>query len=273
MCAYCRKISYKRENRILRLSLRRPQPRYRLCNHQQTQPQTRTAAERRQLHCGDRSRRMANIGIAVDHPIVLRILNRRGRKNMNRRKPTAGPHTEHHQSIGKCHATLSPEPLSRHGSLGLSRLPESKTEASRESPAHHASVAHPDQKDSAHVSSACQFRFIASAGEVVAARSRRYRGRRGWINAGAVSCGYRHRRMTSRNQLAHIENMITKKARCRDRGIDGTTRPTRGRKRARPGITVIAYYRLITGSKNVDYYATFRQLPGRVLQAQSIEKS
>jgi putative multiple sugar transport system substrate-binding protein len=75
------------------------------------------------------------------------------------------------------------------------------------------------------------------------------------------------------NQLAQIENMIT----TGDKvlviaAIDGTTLSDALQKAANAGIKVIAYDRLIRGSPNVDYYATFDNFGVGVLQAQSIEK-
>ena len=54
--------------------------------------------------------------------------------------------------------------------------------------------------------------------------------------------------------------------------IDGTTLSDALQKAANAGIKVIAYDRLIRGSPNVDYYATFDNFKVGVLQAQSIEK-
>ena len=75
------------------------------------------------------------------------------------------------------------------------------------------------------------------------------------------------------NQLAQLENMIT----TGDKvlviaAIDGTTLSDALQKAANSGVKVIAYDRLIRGSPNVDYYATFDNLGVGVLQAQSIEK-
>jgi putative multiple sugar transport system substrate-binding protein len=75
------------------------------------------------------------------------------------------------------------------------------------------------------------------------------------------------------NQVAQIENMIT----TGDKvlviaAIDGTTLSDALQKAASAGIKVIAYDRLIRGSPNVDYYATFDNFGVGVLQAQSIEK-
>jgi putative multiple sugar transport system substrate-binding protein len=74
------------------------------------------------------------------------------------------------------------------------------------------------------------------------------------------------------NQLAQVENMITKKVKVLViAAIDGTTLSNALQKAADNGIKVIAYDRLIKGSKNVDYYATFDNFQVGVLQAQSIE--
>jgi putative multiple sugar transport system substrate-binding protein len=76
------------------------------------------------------------------------------------------------------------------------------------------------------------------------------------------------------NQLAQVENMITKQVKVLViAAIDGTTLSDALQKAADKGIKVIAYDRLIKGSKNVDYYATFDNFQVGVLQAQSIEKS
>ncbi|HSW03806.1 multiple monosaccharide ABC transporter substrate-binding protein [Aquabacterium sp.] len=73
------------------------------------------------------------------------------------------------------------------------------------------------------------------------------------------------------NQLAQIENMITKKVKVLViAAIDGTTLSNALQKAADSGIKVIAYDRLIKGSKNVDYYATFDNFQVGVLQATSI---
>ena len=73
------------------------------------------------------------------------------------------------------------------------------------------------------------------------------------------------------NQLAQIENMITKKVKVLViAAIDGTTLSNALQKAADAGIKVIAYDRLIKGSKNVDYYATFDNFQVGVLQASSI---
>ncbi|MEP6823169.1 MAG: substrate-binding domain-containing protein, partial [Ramlibacter sp.] len=73
------------------------------------------------------------------------------------------------------------------------------------------------------------------------------------------------------NQLAQIENMITKGAKVLViASIDGTTLSKALQNAADRGIKVIAYDRLIKGSKNVDYYATFDNFQVGVLQAGSI---
>jgi putative multiple sugar transport system substrate-binding protein len=75
------------------------------------------------------------------------------------------------------------------------------------------------------------------------------------------------------NQLAQIENMITKGVKVLViAAIDGTTLSDALQKASNSGIKVIAYDRLIRGSPNVDYYATFDNFQVGVLQAQSIEK-
>jgi putative multiple sugar transport system substrate-binding protein len=76
------------------------------------------------------------------------------------------------------------------------------------------------------------------------------------------------------NQLAQVENMITKGAKVLViAAIDGTTLSNALQKAADKGIKVVAYDRLIVGSKNVDYYATFDNFQVGVLQAQSLEKA
>jgi putative multiple sugar transport system substrate-binding protein len=75
------------------------------------------------------------------------------------------------------------------------------------------------------------------------------------------------------NQLAQIENMITKKEKVLViAAIDGTTLSDALQHAADAGIKVIAYDRLIRGSANVDYYATFDNFQVGVLQASTIEK-
>jgi len=76
------------------------------------------------------------------------------------------------------------------------------------------------------------------------------------------------------NQLAQVENMVTKGSKVLViAAIDGTTLSDVLQKAADKGIKVISYDRLIRGSKNVDYYATFDNFQVGVLQAQSIEKA
>jgi putative multiple sugar transport system substrate-binding protein len=75
------------------------------------------------------------------------------------------------------------------------------------------------------------------------------------------------------NQLAQIENMITKGANVLViASIDGTTLTDALRKAHEKGVKVVAYDRLIRNSENVDYYATFDNFQVGVLQAQAIEK-
>src|SRR6478609_7435705 len=74
------------------------------------------------------------------------------------------------------------------------------------------------------------------------------------------------------NQLSQVENMVTKGAKALViAAIDGTTLSDVLKQAKAKGITVIAYDRLIRGSANVDYYATFDNFQVGVLQAQSIE--
>ena len=73
------------------------------------------------------------------------------------------------------------------------------------------------------------------------------------------------------NQLAQIENMITKGEKVLViAAIDGTTLSDALQKAHDAGIKVISYDRLIRGSANVDYYATFDNFQVGVLQATSI---
>lgn len=75
------------------------------------------------------------------------------------------------------------------------------------------------------------------------------------------------------NQLAQIENMITKGVKVLVvAAIDGTTLSAALQKAADRGIKVIAYDRLIRGSRHVDYYATFDNFQVGVLQASYIEQ-
>ncbi|MBP8272774.1 MAG: sugar-binding protein, partial [Sphaerotilus sp.] len=76
------------------------------------------------------------------------------------------------------------------------------------------------------------------------------------------------------NQLAQIENMVTKGVKVLViAAIDGTTLSNALQKAADKGVKVIAYDRLIKGSKNVDYYATFDNFQVGVLQAGSLVKA
>jgi putative multiple sugar transport system substrate-binding protein len=76
------------------------------------------------------------------------------------------------------------------------------------------------------------------------------------------------------NQLAQIENMITKGVKALViAAIDGTTLSDALQQAAGKGIKVIAYDRLIRNSPNVDYYATFDNFQVGVLQAGYIEKA
>jgi putative multiple sugar transport system substrate-binding protein len=75
------------------------------------------------------------------------------------------------------------------------------------------------------------------------------------------------------NQLAQIENMVTKGAKALVVGsIDGTTLSDILEKAHAAGVKVIAYDRLIKGTANVDYYATFDNFKVGVLQAESLVK-
>ena len=72
------------------------------------------------------------------------------------------------------------------------------------------------------------------------------------------------------NQLAQIENMITKGVNVLViAAIDGTTL-SNALENAAAGIKVIAYDRLIRDSASVDYYATFDNFQVGVLQANSL---
>jgi putative multiple sugar transport system substrate-binding protein len=76
------------------------------------------------------------------------------------------------------------------------------------------------------------------------------------------------------NQLAQIENMITKGVKVLViAAIDGTTLSDALQQAAGKGIKVIAYDRLIRNSPNVDYYATFDNFQVGVLQGGYIEKA
>ncbi|MEV8466985.1 multiple monosaccharide ABC transporter substrate-binding protein [Fluviibacterium sp. DFM31] len=73
------------------------------------------------------------------------------------------------------------------------------------------------------------------------------------------------------NQLAQIENMITKGVDVLViAAIDGTTLSNALENAAASGIKVIAYDRLIRDSGNVDYYATFDNFKVGVLQATNL---
>jgi putative multiple sugar transport system substrate-binding protein len=73
------------------------------------------------------------------------------------------------------------------------------------------------------------------------------------------------------NQLAQIENMITKGAKVLViAAIDGTTLKDALQKAADKGIKVIAYDRLIRDSGNVDYYTTFDNFQVGVQQATTL---
>ena len=73
------------------------------------------------------------------------------------------------------------------------------------------------------------------------------------------------------NQLSQVENMVTMGVKALViASIDGTTLSKVLQSAADAKIKVIAYDRLIKGSPNVDYYATFDNFQVGVLQAQSI---
>jgi len=75
------------------------------------------------------------------------------------------------------------------------------------------------------------------------------------------------------NQLAQIENMVTKDAKVLViASIDGTTLSAVLQQAADKGIKVVAYDRLIRDSPNVDYYTTFDNFKVGVLQAESLLK-
>lgn len=76
------------------------------------------------------------------------------------------------------------------------------------------------------------------------------------------------------NQLNQIENMITKGVNVLViAAIDGETLSDVLQQAHDQGILVIAYDRLIRGSENVDYYATFDNFQVGVIQASYIEKA
>jgi putative multiple sugar transport system substrate-binding protein len=73
------------------------------------------------------------------------------------------------------------------------------------------------------------------------------------------------------NQLAQIENMVTKGSKALViASIDGTTLSAVLQQAADQGIKVVAYDRLIRDSGNVDYYTTFDNFKVGVLQAESL---
>ena len=75
------------------------------------------------------------------------------------------------------------------------------------------------------------------------------------------------------NQLAQIENMVTKGAKVLIiAAIDGTTLSDVLQQAHDSGAKVFAYDRLIRNSGNVDYYATFDNFKVGVLQAESLVK-
>jgi putative multiple sugar transport system substrate-binding protein len=75
------------------------------------------------------------------------------------------------------------------------------------------------------------------------------------------------------NQVSQIENMITKGDKVLVvAAIDGSSLTDVLQKAADARIRVIAYDRLIRGTKNVDYYATFDNFKVGVLQGQYIEQ-
>jgi putative multiple sugar transport system substrate-binding protein len=75
------------------------------------------------------------------------------------------------------------------------------------------------------------------------------------------------------NQIAQIENMITKGADVLViAAIDGSTLSDTLAKAKENGVLVIAYDRLITKTPNVDYYATFDNFGVGVIQGSQIEQ-
>ncbi|MGE0500337.1 MAG: multiple monosaccharide ABC transporter substrate-binding protein [Rhizobiaceae bacterium] len=75
------------------------------------------------------------------------------------------------------------------------------------------------------------------------------------------------------NQLAQIENMVTKDVKVLIiASIDGTTLSAVLQQAADKGVKVVAYDRLIRDSGNVDYYTTFDNFQVGVLQADSLVK-
>ncbi len=75
------------------------------------------------------------------------------------------------------------------------------------------------------------------------------------------------------NQLAQIENMVTKDVKVLViASIDGTTLSAVLQQAADKGVKVVAYDRLIRDSPNVDFYTTFDNFKVGVLQAESLLK-
>ncbi|BCH20681.1 multiple sugar-binding periplasmic receptor ChvE [Mesorhizobium sp. L-8-10] len=75
------------------------------------------------------------------------------------------------------------------------------------------------------------------------------------------------------NQLAQIENMVTKDVKVLViASIDGTTLSAVLQQAADKGVKVVAYDRLIRDSPNVDFYTTFDNFKVGVLQADSLLK-
>ena len=73
------------------------------------------------------------------------------------------------------------------------------------------------------------------------------------------------------NQLAQIENLVTKGAKALVvASIDGTTLNEAFRVASAKGVKIIAYDRLIMNVKNVDYYATFDNFQVGVIQGTSL---
>ena len=75
------------------------------------------------------------------------------------------------------------------------------------------------------------------------------------------------------NQLSQVENMLTKGAKVLVIGaIDGTTLTDVLSQAKQNGVKVVSYDRLIRGTPNIDYYATFDNFNVGVLQATSLEQ-
>ena len=76
------------------------------------------------------------------------------------------------------------------------------------------------------------------------------------------------------NQIAQIENMITRGVKILIIApIDGSALTEVIDKAAEQGIKVISYDRLITNTKNIEYYATFDNFKVGVLEGEYIEKT